>query len=294
MSDKTTEIPKLMSCSACGQDIATFAVTCPKCGAPNTWVHPEITRFHQLFRSARTPPFNVTTDRFLLHGNSTVTPAAWAAATSGGVGIKLAGYGIKAVVVGVLTFLLVVMLDELLPSLRQYLRPWTEKLLGLSGFVAIGGVVLLLLSWFKMPKATDSLVAFTVDFSKTPPEWRSGDDAFWSEVYQYFFARVEHKTDSDNSQNVNIANDPVLTNVDQRGNDIYADLQVRRESLAEGRTISLNIPLGHTIELNLTPDMADGRMLCLKGQAFEGAGDLLLRVCIAMSIAAEPSAEPSV
>src|SRR4051794_27570372 len=37
--------PKLIACGACGNQIAVAAAACPKCGAPNSWLHPEIERF---------------------------------------------------------------------------------------------------------------------------------------------------------------------------------------------------------------------------------------------------------
>ena len=36
---------KLIACSACQNMIALTATACPKCGAANTWIHPEIKRF---------------------------------------------------------------------------------------------------------------------------------------------------------------------------------------------------------------------------------------------------------
>jgi hypothetical protein len=37
----------LTPCAACGRSIAKQAVTCPGCGAPNTWTHSEILRFYR-------------------------------------------------------------------------------------------------------------------------------------------------------------------------------------------------------------------------------------------------------
>jgi hypothetical protein len=71
-----------------------------------------------------------------------------------------------------------------------------------------------------------------------------------------------------------------LTDVEQRGSDTYADIWLRREWIEEGRTISVDNPAGRKMELRLHPVMEDGKYLRLNGQAFEGCGDLLLRVCI--------------
>jgi hypothetical protein len=75
-------------------------------------------------------------------------------------------------------------------------------------------------------------------------------------------------------------NQATLINVEHRGNDIYAHLPVRRQWIDEGQTISVEIPGGIAIQVTLHAVMKEGAILRLKGQAFEGNGDLLLRICI--------------
>lgn len=43
MSDTTTNACNQMkSCDACGTEMSVRAAQCPKCGAPNDWIHPAI------------------------------------------------------------------------------------------------------------------------------------------------------------------------------------------------------------------------------------------------------------
>lgn len=72
----------------------------------------------------------------------------------------------------------------------------------------------------------------------------------------------------------------VIVNIEQRGDDTWAELPVRADSVAESRVILIETPLGRLIQLKLNPAMADGTCLRLTGQAFTGRGDLFLRVCI--------------
>jgi hypothetical protein len=74
--------------------------------------------------------------------------------------------------------------------------------------------------------------------------------------------------------------DAKLLNVEQRGNDLHADLPVLRHWIVEGRKISVEIPGGRTIEVVLHSMMTAGAILRLKAQAPDTKGDLLLRICI--------------
>ncbi len=84
--------------------------------------------------------------------------------------------------------------------------------------------------------------------------------------------------------------EPILNNVEQRGKDLHADLPVRREWIEEGRQIPVEIPGGRSIEVVLNAAMNQGRILRLKGQALDGNGDLLLRICITDDGDANPAA----
>jgi hypothetical protein len=75
-------------------------------------------------------------------------------------------------------------------------------------------------------------------------------------------------------------NPPGLTNVERRGKDTYADLQVRRAWIREQRLIPVELPAGRTIQVKLHPNMTAGALLRFQGQAPDGQGDLYLRLCI--------------
>lgn len=164
-----TAAPKLMRCNACGQEMARAAAACPKCGAPNNWVHPEIERFlNSIGQFDHMPPFDVNWDRFILRGTAEVKRGAHA----------LGDFGGKAMAVGLLSMLL----GAFLPGTLGILVPWIIGPLGL-----FGGLVLILVSSLGNYKASDFVVTFTVDFSQSPPRWQSDDDEFWKDVKQFFF-----------------------------------------------------------------------------------------------------------
>jgi hypothetical protein len=64
---------RLIPCAECGPEIAKGAATCPHCGAPNDWTHPEIVRFLQKRRKfARLyPNFEADGRGFVLIARST-------------------------------------------------------------------------------------------------------------------------------------------------------------------------------------------------------------------------------
>lgn len=161
-------VPKLMSCSACGQQIATTALACPKCGAPNNWLHPEIERFRaSLGQFNEMPPFNIKWDRFVLRGTAEVKRGAH----------LFGDIGVKAIAVG----LLFMLLGAFLPGTLGILVPWI-----VGPLCFFGGVVLMLISMLGNDQATDFVVTFVVDFSQSPPIWQSDDDDFWKNVKKFF------------------------------------------------------------------------------------------------------------
>jgi len=165
-----TPAPKLMPCNACCEQMAIAAAACPKCGAPNNWLHPEIERFRaSLGQFSHMPPFNVNWDRFVLRGTAEVKRGAHA----------LGDFGLKAMAVGLLSMLV----GAFLPGTLGILVPWIIGPLGL-----FGGLVLMLVSSLGNLKDSDFVVSFVVDFSQSPPRWQSDDDEFWKDVKQFFFA----------------------------------------------------------------------------------------------------------
>lgn len=161
-------VPKLMACAACGQQIATSAAACPKCGAPNTWVHPEIERFRQsLGEFGHMPAFNIKWERAVLRGTAEVKRGAHA---TGDTGVKALAGGLLCMLIG-----------WVLPGGLGIIVPWV---LGPLGF--FGGLVLILVSTLQKTNNTDFVVSFVVDFSESPPRWQSDDDEFWKDVRRFF------------------------------------------------------------------------------------------------------------
>src|ERR1700744_2185676 len=86
----------LIPCASCSHRIAPVAKVCPKCGAPNRWVHPEIQRFlDNLGEFEHLPSFDYSLEAYKLQGPASVQRGAAA----------LLGHGVKALAGGVLFFL---------------------------------------------------------------------------------------------------------------------------------------------------------------------------------------------
>ncbi len=73
--------------------------------------------------------------------------------------------------------------------------------------------------------------------------------------------------------------EPIRINVERRGKDLHAGLSVQEQRIAEGREIPVELPGGCKIQVRLHAVMPQGAILRLKGQASDGEGDLLLRIC---------------
>lgn len=142
----------LTSCVACGRDIAKEAASCPGCGAPNKWVHPEIMRFLEALRNTSTfnriPRFKVDWDKYFLVGVDERSQQN-AENTQG----LLSGFGL-----------------------------WTP--LTLNG--------LFLQTCFHATTSTliqssqADVKKFYIDFSTSPALWATTDDRHWADVLQFF------------------------------------------------------------------------------------------------------------
>ena len=113
----TISTNELIACRACNHMIARAARTCPGCGAPNTWIHPEIQRFINGCKSFRnTPPFQYVHEALILQGTAEVKKGGHATADK----------AIKAMGIGGLCFIL----GPFLPPSLAYLA-WIVGPLGL-------------------------------------------------------------------------------------------------------------------------------------------------------------------
>jgi hypothetical protein len=128
-------------------------VTCPHCGKPNHWTHPEIRRFlKHKNRFVSVPNLQAKGKGYVLVGRSTrdkgiIDRVAGAVGSVGFFGpATLRGFGkIVAFSVG-----------------AGYLSRFLSQVAGPNG------------------------QAFTIDFRTTPPAWNSTDDYYWSEVMEFF------------------------------------------------------------------------------------------------------------
>jgi predicted Zn finger-like uncharacterized protein len=148
-------VSKLTGCFACGREIAKEAATCPGCGAPNRYLHPEILRFQSGL--SRFHHLN----RFQHQARADVL-AGWSEEVQG----VLAG-----------------MASHWINSLG-----FTSLGGGLSGAGQLARASLIqgsavgILDHFRA-KGTK---AFVVNFGFDPPIWQSTDDAYWGDVVDFF------------------------------------------------------------------------------------------------------------
>lgn len=73
------DMNELIECTTCHEPVARLAAACPKCGAPNTWVHPAIAK---LIAGAATigtvRPFNFTYTKTAINGQTASYTPSWA------------------------------------------------------------------------------------------------------------------------------------------------------------------------------------------------------------------------
>jgi hypothetical protein len=171
-ADKSITTPRLIRCNTCGRDIAVTAEACPKCGALNTWVHPEIQRFlasTQMFNHL--PAFRYFSGRFTLEGEAEVKRGQMA----------VLNYSSKAIAAGVLCLIL--------GAVGSVVSPILILLAIIGPVVIVVGYCLAATGMLQQEKATDLQVKFLVDFNCTPPKWWFNDDEYWREIKDFFFRR---------------------------------------------------------------------------------------------------------
>ena len=153
---KEEEVSPLTPCTACGRSIAKEAATCPNCGAPNKWFHPEIVRFYQSISEFEFgPSVQFTYEKFVLCGvdQRAHKDAQSLANLAGSFGViapmNLSGL---ATIVGV-------------RAGQEWANEWARK----------------------------KIKAFRIDFTHSPPSWSSTDDAYWRDVMDFFGVRRRKK-----------------------------------------------------------------------------------------------------
>jgi DNA-directed RNA polymerase subunit RPC12/RpoP len=147
--DPSEDYGPLISCPACGRALAKEAVSCPGCGAPNRWVHPEIVRFYNSIRQFHFPNLiQCNYEKYVLTG-----------------------------------------VDQRFSQNAQDIAALTNSFgvlapLNIGGLAMIAGVHfgrIQVQEW-----ARKRIKAFRIDFAYSPPAWSSTDDAYWSAVMDFF------------------------------------------------------------------------------------------------------------
>lgn len=139
----------LINCSDCGRAISREAASCPGCGAPNRWTHPEIQRFlRSIHTFGHIPRFDIHAEKFTLIGVD--------------VGSRDASQAVSSFLNG---FSLIVPLD----------------LNGVATLIA-GHVGSQMLS----KTMSQNIRAFRIDFRNTPPTWETTNDKHWEDILEFF------------------------------------------------------------------------------------------------------------
>lgn len=111
VATEMSSVPNLIACQVCGNQVATSAAACQKCGAPNKWVHPEIERFrNSIGQFDNLQPFDTYWTPLVLKGVAKVKRGNHA----------IGDFGVKAMAVGVLAMLF----GSFLPESLGVLVPW--------------------------------------------------------------------------------------------------------------------------------------------------------------------------
>ena len=148
-STTSSQSGNLIQCQDCNKSLSKHAKECPQCGAPNNWVHPEIARFlASVGHFPSLPEFKCDHDRYVLQGWD-VRSRNCAETTS-----------------------------NLLSSF-SLATPLTKKGLALQAATLLG-------SSFLNSCMSQSVKAFVIDFSTSPPTYHTTDDAHWRPVLKFF------------------------------------------------------------------------------------------------------------
>jgi hypothetical protein len=139
----------LISCPECDSPISRHASACPKCGAPNTWVHPQITRFLSTRRSSfPIPLFDSDNDRYVLRGWDIESQA-------------------RADV-----------------SNRMLSNFFVVAPMNLQGIATMATTMAF--TQGVQECMNSGVKAFIIDFSTSPPAFQTTDDGYWRPVLQFF------------------------------------------------------------------------------------------------------------
>lgn len=178
----------LIKCKACSNEMAMDARRCPKCGAGNTFVHPEIERFLANLGNFKTPMSN-----YVSQGSNIVIN--W---FDKGF-LKPRHHMVKATVFG---FSLL-----FLSSFKWFMATSNELVSGLLYMMSVlmlPGALLCFLyagvGFLHFMLSSDHDKGdhrLLIDFSKEPLEWGSTDDKYWEELIRFFNLPPRHKDEKE-------------------------------------------------------------------------------------------------
>jgi DNA-directed RNA polymerase subunit M/transcription elongation factor TFIIS len=147
----------LIDCHACGGPLSKQAETCPKCGEPSVWIHPECARFlKRLPRFRRHYPELVAEAKGSLLAIRSTRPKQfmdYAASAVGGVGL-LVPFSLSGLAVALGASLGSAYASD---ALRKQAGPYTNLIM--------------------------------IDFRQSPPLWSSTNNQFWADVIDFFGLR---------------------------------------------------------------------------------------------------------
>jgi hypothetical protein len=146
----------LTACPTCSRAIAKEAVSCPGCGAPNKWVHPEIVRFFKSIRRFDFPEYiHFHYEKYVLAGVDQRSSQ-----NAQGISDLASCFGVIA--------------------------PLNVE--GLATIAAVHFGSKAVHEW-----ARKKIKAFRIDFTYSPPAWSSTDDDYWCDVIGFFRVRPRRR-----------------------------------------------------------------------------------------------------
>ena len=183
-SESTTLTP----CRTCQRQIAATAHSCPGCGAPNGWIHPDVDRFLKNLDKIKLPAsFKHDSTKTGVHGTAKILtpgPASQWFLIAGGLGILLIVISLA-------------LSNYLGVNMRSTSTSTFFSLSNGSTLTFTGGLILIVLA-AALRNAAFQQRWFKIDLSMTPPTWESNDDEFWKPIREFFLKSGKVSTEDVN------------------------------------------------------------------------------------------------
>jgi len=171
-SPNTNSDNLLIQCEDCGKQISRNSKTCLGCGAPNNWIHPVIANFLINSKSIKTDgEFKFVHTGTSLNGWTTSITLSQAVLLISFLAFGSASVAAMSEVIGIFN----------MPQFLQ-IPLMLSELFGVKlGIICalVGGVIMM----FGDIAITQGKI-FSIDFSTSPPVWKSNDEEFWRPLKQ--------------------------------------------------------------------------------------------------------------